>query len=172
MIKLNETPVRTARNFNINNIELENVEIPENLKPFENVNINIESSKDIVTKQNNDIKITYGLGEFFYKQVTENSNYGLKIDINSKMKNLIEVDFEFDENNANLVENILVNAKENTKSNIIIKYKSVNDFEFYHNGIVKVNAKENAEVNIILVNLLNTNSNNFMMVENEILEKL
>ena len=29
MIKLNETPVRTARNFNINNIKLENIEIPE-----------------------------------------------------------------------------------------------------------------------------------------------
>ena len=39
MLKLNETPVRTARNFNINNIKLEDVIIPENIRSFENVDI-------------------------------------------------------------------------------------------------------------------------------------
>ena len=29
MLKINETPVRTSRNFNINNIKLEDVEMPE-----------------------------------------------------------------------------------------------------------------------------------------------
>ena len=45
MLKLNETPVRTARNFNINNIKLEDVIIPENIRSFENVDIINESSK-------------------------------------------------------------------------------------------------------------------------------
>ena len=31
-LKLNETPVRTSRNFLINNIKLENVVIPEKLR--------------------------------------------------------------------------------------------------------------------------------------------
>lgn len=31
---LNETPVRTAVNFNINNISLDNIDIPNNLQNF------------------------------------------------------------------------------------------------------------------------------------------
>ena len=33
-LKLNNTPVRTSRNFGINNIELKDIELPENLKEF------------------------------------------------------------------------------------------------------------------------------------------
>ena len=36
---LNETPVRTSRNFLINNIKLDNLEIPSKLKEFNNVEI-------------------------------------------------------------------------------------------------------------------------------------
>ena len=170
MLKLNETPVRTARNFNINNIKIENVNVPENLKEFKKVSINIESSKDEVKFIKNDIKLTYGLGELLTNQVKDNSNYNLKIDINSKTDKMIFVEFKFDAENLNLVENILIEAKEGTKSSIIIKYISKENMEFYHNGIVKVLAKENSEVNIIFVNLLNTQSNNFISIENEILD--
>ena len=45
MLKLNETPVRTSRNFNINNIKLENIEIPEVIPDFENVTIIGDTSK-------------------------------------------------------------------------------------------------------------------------------
>lgn len=37
MLKVNETPVKTARNFEINNIELKDIEIPTNLKKFDTV---------------------------------------------------------------------------------------------------------------------------------------
>lgn len=170
MLKLNETPVRTARNFNINNIKIENVNLPENLKEFKNVSINLESSKDEAKLIKNDIKLTYGLGEILTNQVKEASNYSLKIDVNSKTNKMIFVEFTFDEENINLVENILIEAKEDTKSSIIIKYISKENMEFYHNGIIKILARENSEVNITFVNLLNTNSNNFISIENEILD--
>ena len=38
-IKLNETPVRTSRNFNINNIKLDKSIIPQHIGKFENVKI-------------------------------------------------------------------------------------------------------------------------------------
>ena len=38
-MKLNETPVRTSRNFLINNIKLSKIELPENLNDFENVEV-------------------------------------------------------------------------------------------------------------------------------------
>lgn len=170
MIKLNETPVRTARNFNINNIKIENIEFPENISTFENVQLYLESSKDKAEFSKNDMSLTYGLGETFYRQVTNNSNYELKIDINSKMKNLITLDFNFDENNSNLIESIYIHAMENTRSNIVIKYKSLGDLKCFHNGIIKLKAEKNSEVNIVFVNCLNTVSNNFLSIENEILE--
>ena len=44
-IKLNETPVRTSRNFNINNIKLEDVKISNTIENFDNISINSETSK-------------------------------------------------------------------------------------------------------------------------------
>ena len=38
-LKLNETPIRTSRNFLINNIKLTDVEIPETVEKFKNVEI-------------------------------------------------------------------------------------------------------------------------------------
>ena len=35
-LKFNETPVRTSRNYNINNIKLDNLEIPEEISDFIN----------------------------------------------------------------------------------------------------------------------------------------
>ena len=59
-LKLNETPKRTSRNFNINNIKLENIEIPEKLEEFKN----IEFSKSEGVKINNEISnsnLKYGI---------------------------------------------------------------------------------------------------------------
>ena len=51
---------------------------------------------------------------------------------------------------------------ENTESTIIIKYKSSENIKAYHNGIIKVLANKNCKLNIVIVNLMNTESNNFM----------
>ena len=38
-MELNQTPVRTSKNFNINNIKLENVKIPKKIEELNNVEI-------------------------------------------------------------------------------------------------------------------------------------
>ena len=48
MIKLNETPVRTSRNFNINNIKIENISIPTNIESFKNVEKDLNIKKCIL----------------------------------------------------------------------------------------------------------------------------
>ena len=45
-LKLNETPIRTSRNFLINNIKLTDVEIPETVEKFKNIEI-IGETKDV-----------------------------------------------------------------------------------------------------------------------------
>ena len=56
MIKLNKTPVRTSRNFNINNIKIENIEIPENIPVFENATIIGDTSKVNIEKNTSDVE--------------------------------------------------------------------------------------------------------------------
>ena len=65
-----------------------------------------------------------------------------------------------------MIENIEINAKENSKSTIILKYEQQEDIEAFHNEIIKTNAGKDSEINIILINLLNQKSNNFISIEN------
>ena len=172
-LKLNETPVRTARNFRINNMKLENIEVPEVIPTFENViiigdtsKINIEQNAD-----NTNTDLVYGLSKELTNQAKHGANQKIKLNINNtqnkKEKTEAEIDFKFDDENAALIDNIEITANENTKSTVIIKYTSNQENESYHNGIIKSKAEKNAELNIILVNLMNTKSNNFLAIENE-----
>ena len=65
-LTLNQTPVRTSRNFKINNIKLDNIDIPNKLDKFNNVSIS-----DVGTK----IKIDSNI-----------ENYSLKYDNSWKIK--------------------------------------------------------------------------------------
>lgn len=71
-LKLNETPVRTAKNFRINNIKLENIEVLEVIPTFENVTIIGDTSK-IDIDSNTDINLVYGLSEELTNQVKTRS---------------------------------------------------------------------------------------------------
>ena len=166
-LKLNETPVRTAKNFRINNIKLENIEVPEVIPSFENVTIIGDTSK-IDIDSNTDINLVYGLSEELTNQVKTQANQKIKLNINSNQneKSEAEIDFNFDNENAVLIDNIEIIANENSKSTVIIKYTSNQENESYHNGIIKAKAEKNSELNIVLVNLMNTKSNNFLAIEN------
>lgn len=165
-LKLNETPIRTSRNFNINNIKLEDIEIPDTINKFNNITITGNSS--LISNNTNNIKLTYGIEEELINQIKEHSNIELKI--NCIEHEQMQVDFNFDENNPTLLENIEIIANESSKSTIILKYKAQDDLEYWHNGLIRVNAKKDSEINIILVNLLNMKCNNFMSIENNIEE--
>lgn len=170
-LKLNETPVRTAKNFRINNIKLENIEVPEVIPSFENVTIIGDTSKMDIEQNadNTNTDLVYGLSEELTNQVKHGANQKIKLNINSnqKEKSEAEIDFNFDNENSVLIDNIEIIANENTKSTIIIKYTSNQENESYQNGIIKAKAEKNAELNIVLVNLMNTKSNNFLAIEND-----
>lgn len=173
-LKLNETPVRTAKNFRINNIKLENIDVPDVIPVFENVTIigdtsrmDIEQNAD--NADNTDTNLVYGLSEELTEQVKREANQKIKLNINSNQNERAEaeIDFNFDNENSVLIDNIEIIANENTKSTIIIKYTSNQENGNYHNGIIKAKAEKNAELNIVLVNLMNIKSNNFLAIEND-----
>ena len=168
ILKVNETPVRTSKSFNINNIKINEEELPREIKQFKNAEITVMSSKDKLEEIKTPINVKYGLGEELIKEIKEKSNKKYKLTINSKTNKDIFFNFSFDDKNTQLIENIDINAKEETTSNIIIKYESPKEIEAYHNGIIKLHAKENCKVNIIIINLLSDKSINLLAIENNI----
>ena len=158
-LKLNETPVRTSRNFLINNIKLENVVIPEKLEMFQNVVVTgTESFNKDINKQH----LNYGLSEELEENVFYKANS--QIAINVKENDNIKITYDFDDDNLQLVNQIDICSTGN--ANIIIEYKSSTNKECFHNGVIKVFAKENAKLNITVINLLNSNSEHFEAMEN------
>lgn len=171
ILKINETPVRTSRNFNINNVKLEDIQIPENLKEFKGTTI-VQNNSNIKLSSNIEkYDITYGLGDFFTNQVLEKANKNINIEIDGSDEKNINIDNILSSDNLNLIDNVKILANENSKATIVIKYKSdKNNIESFHNGIIKIIAKNNSNINIIIVNLLSEISNNFLSIDAELEE--
>ena len=71
-IKINETPIRTSRNFKINNITINAPEIPEKINEFQNVQITTQSTNCEKTVEN--LPFTYGIGEEQEAEITKLTN--------------------------------------------------------------------------------------------------
>ena len=101
-LKLNETPIRTAKNYGINNIKLENINVPEDIHEFNGLKITGVSDGKVTVKENvckNDFK--YGNGDILAKQIDEKSNKNLSLEIDGKLSEELFLDFVFSEENKN-----------------------------------------------------------------------
>ena len=117
-LKVNDTPVRTARNFKINNIEVE-LEIPEKIAEFKNVEIINE--KSTIDSEVSNLPLTYGNGKILEELNYETANSKIRIQT-SNQKEDIRIRYNFDDNNVNLINQIEIVATGDT--NVIIEYKS------------------------------------------------
>ena len=169
-IKINETPVRTSKSFNINNIKISDEIITKTLKEFNNAEIIANSDKDKIEEVTTPINLKYGLGEELTTEIKENANKNYKITVDSKKNEDIFLNFKFDEKNNQLIENIDITVNEGMSTNIIVKYESDKEIKSYHNGIIKLLAKKDSKVKIIIANLLSEKSNSFLSIENTIEE--
>lgn len=166
MLKLNETPVRTSKNFNINNIKVDDLEFPEGLDKFKNVSFSSTNGTQLLEDngelKENDVKLVYGIGEIAENNIFEEHNSILRLDV--KDNDDIYLKFDFDEDNTDLVNLIEINAEDTC--NIVIEYNSNTNKKCFHNGILKVNSRNKSNVNIVLVNFLNDESINIEAIEN------
>ena len=162
MLKLNETPVRTANNFRINNIEID-AQIPENIPEFENVQIVKHNSK--IDENVSESQLVYGNDKELENMVLKKANSKIRIENNEKAEN-VRITYVFDEDNLVLLNQIDVVASKNI--NVIVEYKSETDKKCFHSGIIRATAKDGAKINITVVNLLNDESDSFESFENSI----
>lgn len=165
---LNETPIRTSRNFNINNIKLNDVKISKKISKFNNIKISCKTSKIKIYDNVDDYNITYGISSKVINQVNNYSNNKIKLVIDSIIEKEITIEYGFDKENKDLVSNIEIIANENTKATVILKYSARDEVQGYNNLILKVFAMKNSNLNVILLNKLNLQTNNFITIDNEI----
>ena len=162
---INETPLRTSKNYKINNIELD-LEMPIKIEEFNSLCITGDTSKFGISNEVSKKPLVYGNGKELEKQVYKQANRNLKIeDLKSGILNL---EFNLNEEDPNLVENIEIVANTKSKTTIVIKYLSDQEQSYYHNGIIRVKANPDSKTNIVIVNMLNNKSNNFLSIENEL----
>ena len=161
-LKVNDTPVRTARNFKINNIEVE-LEIPEKIAEFKNVEI--INDKSIIDSEVSNPPLIYGTGKILEELNYETANSKIRIQTSIKKED-IKIRYNFDDNNVNLINQIEIIA--NGDTNVIIEYKSQTSLKCLHNGIIRTIVNENAKLNVTIVNLLNEESDNFEAIENRL----
>ena len=167
-LTLNQTPIRTARNYGINNIKLENINIPEKVNEFHGLQISGDSKQFTINFDKKETKLTYGNGEILQKQINEKANQNIDIKVSNKLEKELELDFHFSKENQDLIDNILIQIEENAKANIFIKYTAEEDLTYYHNGQIKLLAGKNAKANIFVLNLLNNQANHFLAIENKL----
>ncbi len=163
---LNETPVRTAKNFAINNINIEDIKALDKVSEFNNLTITADTAKVDIEQNASKIELTYGLNEVLTNQINLKSNQNLKLTTKSKENVETQIEFKFDTENDTLIDNIEIVADKNTKSTVILKYLDEENMQAYHNGAIRVNAKENSKIDVIIVNFMNTKSSNFISIEN------
>ena len=169
---INNTPVRTSKNFGINNIELKLFEMPKRREEFNNITISGESQDFDIINEVSRVPLVYGLGEELENQVYENSNRDIKIEVSSNKKKNLYIEYNFDKENTSLIDNIEIIAKPSSQGTIYIKYMSEDEeLREYHNGIIKLKASENSNIDVVIINLLNRKADNFLSIENEIHEQ-
>ena len=122
-MELNNTPVRTAKNFGINNIILEEDTISKKFQEFDNVYTLLPEGVR-VEEATSDFTLEYGIAPEKLEEVKQNANNMEKLIIEKKITEPIEIRAEFDEDNLSLIQNVEIIAEENTKANVILKYNS------------------------------------------------
>jgi len=171
-MKVNDTPVRTCRNFKINNIEIEDVDVNlSDTKEFQNVIIESDDLNIKLNKKSKCVDLEYGLSKDLEKEVNDDSNYDLDIQVIENSKEVNKIIFNFDDNNKNLISKINILVKKNKTSSFVIILDSKDDLKFYSNILINLVLKENSNVDILLINLLNNKSINLMSLQNTLYEK-
>ena len=164
-IILNETPVRTSVNFGINNIILKDFEFPSKIQEFDGLEI-LKGKENVSKNLNFNNSLKYGVSKTLENDINNNANVTLAINA----KKVTQIAFNLTDKNNQLAENIEIIAENNDEGTVLLKYKSDNKNDAYHNGICKIKAGKNSKTKVIIVNLLNSNTNNFLSIESIIEE--
>ena len=173
MININETPLRTSKNFKINNIGIDENIFPKKINEFNTLEVENNGKNILYSNIDNeklDLNLEYGNGDILLNQVIKNANKKVRLEINSKTSENAKLVYKFDKDNNILVNYMEIVLNENVKANLTIMFEADEDINTFNNSIIKLFAKNNSKLDITIVNLTNSKSYNFISIENEIKE--
>ena len=147
---LNESKIKTTNGFKMNNINVD-LEIPTNLE-FHDFDVYNDNEKIIINSEIKNKKINSNIGLELQKYL----NLEINVLKNSINKNITKLVYEF--NNNNLIDKINIKLEENSNSDIVIVFKSINEKSSFHHLFLNIEGLENSKSNITIVNMLNSNS--------------
>lgn len=162
---VNDTPVRTSNHFGMNNLVLENIEIPNEMQDFQNLEIQGEAIE--ILKEQEEYEVKYGVGRDQLQEIKEKANQRIKIHIKENVKEPIILTFTLDKENRILVDDIYIEVEQDKTAKVLLQYQNKEQETYYHNGICKVIAKRNAHLQLGIVNLINQESNQFYTIDSE-----
>ena len=156
-MKLNELRLKTTNGFKVNNLDIE-----LDLKELNTDKLySIEGIEVIQTIKNEEITSNIGLTYSKYLELT--------ITVDKVYDKPILVNYTF-ENNDYLVSKIIINYEKNSKADLIINYKSLDNDKHFNYLVEEINAKEYSAGTITYINDLNSISTNIMSFNDTVLE--
>ncbi len=162
---LNKTPVRTAKSFHINEIELD-IDVFQNNKK-QDINIISNEIDKLIIEKNDKSYIESRIG---LKQASNNETK-ITVPKQTKIEKPVIISYLLDDKNNNIACNIIINYEEGAQADFVISFrcenKSIKGFNYLKQETI---AAENSSGKIIISNLLNDKSQNFLAIENTIEE--
>ena len=157
---LNETPVRTTRNFKINDINLDDINF--NNIPFDGF---IFSKNLKVRDISSRIIAKYNLG--FENDINLNQNLEIVIDKND---NNLKLSYDFDDTNSLLLAENKIIVKEGIESTLYVKFtsESVNKYTSYLG--MDIVLEKGSSLKLYVINMLNDKTDFFVKINGELSE--
>ncbi len=159
---VNETPVKTSKNYHINNLSIPDFQVPTAM-PFGNCDIR-HNNPHCKSVEQRELSLDYGMNPELLSQSAKEANVNLEIVLeeNQVLDAPVCVVYTMDGENPVLVDNIHIIAKKNASGTIIIKYYGKESSStFYKNTVLTAELEEGAKVNVTVLNLLPYETHNF-----------
>lgn len=196
-MEINQTPIKTAKNYGINsiNIDINTIKNANQLKSNEkNVNFDQimqkylktnnkkyleEILQNFVVQNPNDLdrlnfssfatpSNTNFLSNELFEEATNYSNFKQTIEIPKSFEDIHKFIFNFDDNYPKLVGQLNLNIKKDVKTKIVFEFLGTIKFEFYQNLNMTINAEENVDADIIIYTELGEDATNLFAVQSNL----
>lgn len=170
---INEISNKAYSWLKVNKLDIGQVEIPEILEYRKDIfeNIKEEGCKILPYDKNIDINIKekidsrkYGASQELVDLIENGSNstFIISIEKDATVEKPIVINYELNEENQVLFDNIIILANKNSNATVIINYRTSDDsIKAFHNGLLKIYAQESSKLKVIKFQNLNSNSYNF-----------
>lgn len=157
-MKINQTPIRTCRNYNINNFE-----VPDNTFSAKATSPAMSSDATCKIEKNNLVQKFPLCKEAQQQSKHQGESFKFVFDKNSAKRTNIFV--SPNKNNSQQISNIALIANQNIETNILISSKS--NINAFINSFLSIECKPNSKLNITIIN--NTKkSQNFVNIQTKL----